>query len=253
MPVYTKLFGAFLVCAIVSYYTLCSLHISDIKKALCSKLLLLFLNAVFYVYADLRFMPFLVYVVAITYVAGKVISKHNGSWFFYVFAVLELLPLIALKTLDWMKIPGVFLPLGISFFTLQAFTYIYGVYRDEIAVSDLLSVALFVSFFPSITSGPILRAKDLVPQFQTIHPFEYDRFTDGLKLMAWGLFKKLVLADNMATYISFVNSEAFEYGNVSGTAFLLTSILYSFQLYLDFSMLSAFFLERSFVSSFELI
>jgi D-alanyl-lipoteichoic acid acyltransferase DltB (MBOAT superfamily) len=235
MPVYTRLFGAFLVTTAICYYLIGRLNIADKKKTLLSRILLILCDMAFYAYADVLFVPFLLYVAAVTYISGAYLKKTKTRWAFAVSAVLLLAPLVTLKTMDWLNAPGLFLPLGISFFSLQAFSYIYSVYKDEMPASDLLSVFLFVSFFPSVTSGPILRAKDLIPQFQSVHDFEYDRFTGGMKLIAWGLFKKLVLADNMAKYIAYVNSEVFEYDNVSGTALLLAAVMYSFQLYLDFS------------------
>lgn len=235
MPVYTKLFGVFVLIVVTTYYSLSFLNISKKWKATFSKSLLLIFSFLFYAYAGIQFLPFLVFISASTYILGVVISRHNSQRVFLGAAIFLLLPLVILKTMDWIDVPGAFLPLGCSFVSLQAFTYLYSVYKGELPVADFLSVSLFVSFFPTVTSGPIVRAKKVIPQLQSYHEFDYGEFTDGMKLIAWGLLKKLVLADNMAKYISNVNIETFEYGNVSGTALLLTSVLYSFQLYLDFS------------------
>ncbi len=100
------------------------------------------------------------------------------------------------------------------------------------AEKDIITVLTFVSFFPCISSGPIQRAKELIPMIKNPKEFDYEQVTDGLKLMAWGFFKKLVIADNLAAYISGVR----ETDNTPyGLAVLLAAIIYSFQLYMDFS------------------
>lgn len=97
---------------------------------------------------------------------------------------------------------------------------------------SLLNVALFLSFFPIISSGPIQRAGNLIPQLKRVHRFDYDQATDGMKLFAWGLFKKLCVADRIAAYVNYVYGNA---GSQYGTALLLATVLYSFQIYCDFS------------------
>ncbi|WP_051538173.1 MBOAT family O-acyltransferase [Butyrivibrio proteoclasticus] len=170
--------------------------------------------------------------VYITYVGGIVLGKRKQ--FFSIFVVLLFVPLVAYKILDWNG-TGVLLPLGISFFTLQAYTYLHDVRDGSIeAEKSLVTVALFVAFFPAVSSGPILRARTLIPQLKASKEFDYDRVTAGMKLYCFGLFKKLVLADNMAVYIQNVNTE-FAGGYVKGLAVLLSAMMYSLQLYLDFS------------------
>ncbi|WP_197018242.1 MBOAT family protein [Treponema sp. C6A8] len=132
---------------------------------------------------------------------------------------------------NWLK--GIIFPLGISFFTFQSISYIADCYTKKIEVEkNPFYVALFISFFPVISSGPIQRAGSLIPQLKTTHHFDYANATDGMKLFAWGLFKKLCIADRIAIYVNYV------YGNASenyGTAIFLATILYSFQIYCDFS------------------
>lgn len=143
------------------------------------------------------------------------------------------MPLLFFKyaPVNWHK--GIIFPLGISFFTFQSISYIADCYTKKIeAENNPFDVALFISFFPTISSGPIQRAENLIPQLKTIHHFDYDNATDGMKLFAWGLFKKLCIADRIAIYVNHV------FGNASenyGTAILLSTILYSFQIYCDFS------------------
>ena len=143
-----------------------------------------------------------------------------------VFGVLEL------YEIRWF-IPKInfFLPIGISFYTFMSIGYTIDVYNEEIeAEKNLGIVALFISFFPLILSGPIERAKNMIPQFKSdliLHPAS---ITIGLKLMLWGYFMKLVIADRLAIYIDAI------YGNLTqhnGDTILLTALLYPIQVYAD--------------------
>ena len=97
----------------------------------------------------------------------------------------------------------VLLPVGISFYTFQALGYTMDVYRKNVThEKNFLRYALFVSFFPQLVAGPIERSKNLLPQFHQVHKFEYSRAREGLVLMAWGFFKKMVVADYLAPCVS---------------------------------------------------
>ena len=124
------------------------------------------------------------------------------------------------------------LPVGISFYTFMAIGYTVDVYNEKIrSEKNLGMLALFISFFPLVLSGPIERAKNMLPQFNAIKPANYEMIVQGLKLMLWGYFMKLVVADRLGIYIDAV------YGHVSqhnGTSLLFASILYPFQEYADF-------------------
>lgn len=125
------------------------------------------------------------------------------------------------------------LPLGISFYTLQATSYIIDVYRGKTqAEKNIAKVALFVSFFPQITQGPIGRFKDLAPQLYEGHRFDSVRFKHGLELALWGLIKKLVIAE----YIGMLADTVFtNYRDYAGFVIFLGSVAYGFQVYSDFS------------------
>jgi len=133
------------------------------------------------------------------------------------------------------KVPNfdILLPVGISFYTFQAIGYTIDVYRNDLkAENNFINYALFVSFFPQLVAGPIERAKDLLPQFRKTHKFEYSRAVEGLKLMLWGYFMKIVVADRLSVYVDAV------YNNVeyhSGITLLFATILFSFQIYCDFA------------------
>lgn len=125
------------------------------------------------------------------------------------------------------------LPVGISFYTFQALSYTMDVYRGEIAAEKHFGhYALFVSFFPQLVAGPIEKSKNLLPQLKTKVPFDYDRFKQGLLLMAWGFFKKIVIADRLAVL---VNAAYQAPQNRNGTQLLVATVFFAFQIYCDFS------------------
>lgn len=200
------------------------------NAVLAQKILFLAASLVFYAWADLRFVPFLMYAIAISYFGGR-FCRIRAALVFFICA--DLAPLFFFKYAPPGLRPNVIFPLGISFFTFQSVSYIVDCYKKKVEIErSLLNVALFVSFFPTISSGPIQHAGNLIPQLKKVHRFDYDQATDGMKLFAWGLFKKLCVADRIAAYVNYV------YGNASsqyGTALLLATVLYSFQIYSDFS------------------
>src|SRR3989339_2166991 len=128
---------------------------------------------------------------------------------------------------------NIILPVGISFYTFQSLSYTLDVYNRKIIPSDsLIDFLAFVSFFPQLVAGPIERATNLLPQFKSQRNFEYDKAVDGMRQILWGLFKKIVIADNCAIYANLVfnNSSTF-----SGSTLLLGALFFTFQIYGDFS------------------
>ncbi len=127
----------------------------------------------------------------------------------------------------------ILLPVGLSFYTFKSIGYVIEVYRGETkAERHIGKYALFVLFFPELLAGPIDRGSTLLPQFNVKHEFDYKRITDGLKLIAWGLFKKVVIADKIALIVNHVYGNL---GNFKGIPLIITSALYYFQIYFDFS------------------
>ena len=125
------------------------------------------------------------------------------------------------------------LPVGISFYTFQALSYSIDVYKGKIAATrDLVAFAAFLSFFPQLVAGPIERATNLLPQFQKPRTFDYAQAVDGMRQILWGLFKKIVVADNCATYVDTVFGSI---GTQSGSTLALAAVLFTFQIYGDFS------------------
>ena len=125
------------------------------------------------------------------------------------------------------------LPVGISFYTFQALSYSIDVYRRQIQPThDLVAFTAFLSFFPQLVAGPIERATNLLPQFLQRRHFDYAQAVDGMRQILWGLFKKIVIADNCATYVDTVFAD---YTAYSGSTLLIAAVLFSIQIYGDFS------------------
>lgn len=125
------------------------------------------------------------------------------------------------------------LPVGISFYTFQALSYSIDVYRGKIpATKDIVAFCAYIAFFPQLVAGPIERATNLLPQFLRARTFEYKEAADGMRRILWGLFKKIVIADNCAWY---VDLEWADYANQNGSTLVLTAFLFAVQIYCDFS------------------
>jgi alginate O-acetyltransferase complex protein AlgI len=128
---------------------------------------------------------------------------------------------------------NVILPVGISFYTFQTLSYSIDTYRRKLKpTNDIISFFAFISFFPQLVAGPIERATDLLPQFHKQRVFIYDQASDGMRQILWGLFKKVVIADNCAIYANDIFSN---YSDHSGSTLLLGAIFFAFQIYGDFS------------------
>lgn len=128
---------------------------------------------------------------------------------------------------------NIILPVGISFYTFQTLSYSIDIYRRKIEPTrDAIAFFAFVSFFPQLVAGPIERAKNLLPQFYKPRKADVGKAVDGLRQILWGLFKKIVIADNCATYVNEIFSHSDTY---SGSTLVLGAILFAFQIYGDFS------------------
>jgi D-alanyl-lipoteichoic acid acyltransferase DltB (MBOAT superfamily) len=145
----------------------------------------------------------------------------------------------------------VILPVGISFYTFQALTYTIAVYRREMrATRDAIGFFAYVAFFPQLVAGPIERARHLLPQFFIQRVIEPQAFASGLRQILWGLFCKLVVADNCATV---VNSIFGRVDTLPGSVLLLGAVLFAFQIYTDFSGYSHIALGTARLFGFELM
>ena len=134
--------------------------------------------------------------------------------------------------LDWVTL-NVILPVGISFYTFQALSYTIDVYRKDVPVTkNIIEFCAFISFFPQLVAGPIERAKNLLPQFQRDRHFDYEQAVDGCRQMLWGFFKKVVIADRCAANL---NPLWDSYADYSGINLWGLALLFTFQIYCDFS------------------
>lgn len=146
---------------------------------------------------------------------------------------------------------NVLLPVGISFYTFQAVSYSIDVYRGTIkAEKNFITYALFVSFFPQLVAGPIERAQNLLPQFHEEHKFNYNNVVQGLKLMLWGFFMKICVADTLSEYVNAVFNNV-EHHN--GTSLILATIFFTFQIYCDFGGYSNIAIGAAKVMGFRLM
>lgn len=146
--------------------------------------------------------------------------------------------------------PDILLPVGISFYTFQALSYSADVYKGELkAEKNFFKYALFVSFFPQLVAGPIERSGKLLRQIYEEHKFSFERMTDGLLLMLWGYFLKMVVADRIAIPVDKVFNHMDKYG---GCYIIVAGVLFAFQIYCDFAGYSTIALGAARVLGFEL-
>lgn len=185
----------------------------------------------------------------VSYATGLQIARGN-KWVHYISISIVLLVLgffkyynffidninAVFRTLDYsLDFPSLYiiLPIGISFYSFQAISYIIDVKRRVIMpTSNLLSFLTYMSFFPQLVAGPIERAKDFLPQVLRHRKLEMGMFSDGCRQILWGFFKKLVVADNCAIVVNDIWNN---YASYNGTTLLVGTILFTFQIYCDFS------------------
>jgi alginate O-acetyltransferase complex protein AlgI len=143
------------------------------------------------------------------------------------------------------------LPVGLSFHTFQAMSYTLEVYRSQQKAERHFGIyALYVMFYPQLVAGPIERPQNLIHQFYERHQFEYDRVTNGLKLMLWGMFKKIVIADRLAVYVDAVYNTPYSW---TGLPLIMATIFFAFQIYCDFSGYSDIAIGAAQVMGFKLM
>lgn len=231
---------------------------------------LLIISYLLYLNWNPSFAIVLVGVTLISYAGGYCIECANKYRKFYcwLFVILGLLPLLVFKYYNFINetvtkalasvglhfsLTGLewAVPIGISFYTLQAVGYIMDVYHQRIpATRNIFTYALFISFFPQVTSGPISTAKDLMPQFAVPHVFNYEKAKAGLKMFLWGLFLKVYLADRVGMYVDTVFPY---YMHFSGAVCLFASFMYSIQIYSDFAGYSLMAIGIAKTLGFDLI
>ncbi|MCF7832789.1 MAG: MBOAT family protein [Candidatus Marinimicrobia bacterium] len=146
---------------------------------------------------------------------------------------------------------NIILPVGISFYTFQTLSYTIDVYKKKLEpTKDFIAFSAFVSFFPQLVAGPIERATHLLPQFYKNRDFNYSKAVEGMRQILWGLFKKIVIADNCAKYANLIFNNSADY---SGSTLVLGALFFTFQIYGDFSGYSDIAIGTSRLFGFDLM
>ena len=241
-------FAVFLPIVFVLYWFVFS------KSIKLQNLLIVFASYVFYGWWDWRFLTLILFSTLVDFTVGIKLSKENGKSkrrLLLMTSVLVNLGFLGLFkyynffldnftnafTVLGYNFDGhslsIILPVGISFYTFQTLSYTIDVYRKNLnPTKDIIAFTAFVSFFPQLVAGPIERATNLLPQFYKERKFDYSKAVDGMRQILWGLFKKVVIADNCAVFVNFIFDNSSE---LSGSSLALGAILFSFQIYCDFS------------------
>ncbi len=241
----------------------------NIKK---QNLLILLVSYIFYAWWDWRFLFLLAFSTFLDYYSGLKIEEAKdevrakfwliisiginlgflGFFKYYNFFISELTNAIANAGIvinPWTL--KVILPVGISFYTFHGLSYIIDVYKKRIiAERNFVDYAVFVSYFPLLVAGPIERATHLLPQFKKERKFNYDQAIDGLRQVLWGLFKKVVIADNCAIYANQIFNQS---GEHNGSSLFIGALFFTFQIYGDFSGYSDIALGVSKLFGIELL
>ena len=220
-------------------------------QLLWQNLLIVVASYIFYGWWDWRFLILIAITTVLSFLSGIGIEKAPtkrskkavmianivvnlgilGIYKYYDFFATQFAQLFGIES-DFLLL-HLILPVGISFYTFQALSYSIDVYRKQIEPThDVVAFTAFLSFFPQLVAGPIERATNLLPQFQKKRTFDYAQAVDGMRQILWGLFKKIVVADNCATYVDHVFGDL---GSQSGSTLLLAAVLFTFQIYGDFS------------------
>lgn len=206
----------------------------------------------------------------LTYFGARFIEakeEHRKRGIVLIFATLTVIPLLVFKYYNFLnesiwsfssvglryELHGLnwAIPVGISFYTFQALGYLFDVYYGkEKAEKTFVDYALFVCFFPQIFSGPISKAKELLPQIKEKRVFKYEQGVLGLKFLLWGMFLKLVLADRLGLYVDKVVAD---YAMYDGPTCVLSAIFYSLQIYGDFAGYSLMAVGVAKLMGFDLI
>lgn len=143
------------------------------------------------------------------------------------------------------------LPVGISFYTFQTLSYTIDVYKEKLEpAKDFIAFSAFVSFFPQLVAGPIERATHLLPQFYKKRTFDYSKAVDGMRQILWGLFKKIVIADNCAEFANQIFNNS---ADMNGSTLVIGALFFTFQIYGDFSGYSDIAIGTSRLFGFDLM
>ncbi len=241
-------FGLFLPIVLLVYWAV------GFKRIKTQNGVLLIASYIFYGLWDWRFLSLIIVSSLVDYLAGRAINASKAKTYKKLYLLLSIFwnlgVLFIFKYYNFfaegfanlfnLNLQGytyntlnIILPVGLSFYTFQTMSYSIDVYRNRIKPThNILNFLCFVSFFPQLVAGPIERARSLLPQFNKQRVFKRSLVVDGLRQMLWGLFMKMVVADNVALAVNTIYSEPDSFGSLS---LLYASILFFFQIYCDFA------------------
>lgn len=242
------------------------------KNLKLQNLLIVVASYVFYGWWDWRFLSLILFSTIVDYLVGRRLRTEEkqssrkvllwisvvvnlGFLGFFKYYNFFLENFIASFSLFGAEIQAnslhIILPVGISFYTFQTLSYTIDVYRRKLApTNDFIAFSAFVSFFPQLVAGPIERATHLLPQFYKKRKFDYHLAADGMRQILWGLFKKIVIADNCAVYANEIFNNSADY---SGSTLILGALFFAFQIYGDFSGYSDIAIGTSRLFGFDLM
>ncbi|QTY28142.1 MBOAT family protein [Flavobacterium sp. CS20] len=241
------------------------------KKLNIQNLLIVIASYVFYGWWDWRFLSLIIFSTIIDYTIGIKLKKEENQlkrklllwssiivnlgflgvfkyYNFFLDSLYDIIPglqvVMGFNTLD------IILPVGISFYTFQTLSYSIDVYKRKLKpTKDFIAFSAFVSFFPQLVAGPIERATNLLPQFYKKRTFDYNYAVDGMRQILWGLFKKIVIADNCAQYANEIFNNYEDYSSIT---LILGAVYFTFQIYCDFSGYSDIAIGSSKLFGFKL-
>lgn len=241
------------------------------KQLKAQNALVVVASCVFYGWWDYRFLALILFSTLVDYAIGIQLQKTNaekqrkvllwtsisvnigllGFFKYYNFFVDNFVQAFSFFGQDIQpNTLNIILPVGISFYTFQTLSYTIDIYRKKLKpTKDLIAFAAFVSFFPQLVAGPIERASNLLPQFYKKRQFHYARAVDGLRQILWGMFKKVVIADNCAQFANVIFDNYTEY---SASTLWVGAIFFAFQIYGDFSGYSDIAIGTSRLFGFDL-
>jgi alginate O-acetyltransferase complex protein AlgI len=217
-------------------------------------LLIVFASYFFYGWWDWRFLTLIIFSTLVDYIVGIALSRQAnntkrrmllwtsilvnlgflGFFKYYNFFLDNFVTTFSFfGTEIQANSLNIILPVGISFYTFQTLSYTVDIYRRKLEpTKDFVAFSAFVSFFPQLVAGPIERATNLLPQFYKKRTFDYSKAADGVRQILWGLFKKMVIADNCAEYANEIFNNSADY---NGSTLFLGALFFTFQIYGDFS------------------
>jgi len=242
------------------------------KNLRLQNFLIVIASYVFYGWWDWRFLSLIIFSTIIDYSVGRKLQneedqiKRKALLWVSILANLGFLGFFKyynfflenfVSTFSFFGAPinaqslNIILPVGISFYTFQTLSYTIDVYRRKLEpTEDFIAFSAFVSFFPQLVAGPIERATNLLPQFYAKRTFDYSKAVDGMRQILWGLFKKIVIADNCAEFANQIFNNS---ADMNGSTLVLGAIFFTFQVYGDFSGYSDIAIGTSRLFGFNLM